>query len=131
GAFCSEGVCVDFCASSAGLVAGVCATAATELNNSDAVKTKALVAREKLFISKNLQKFRMTLRAGVADVLSLNPDAQSMMLRVGDLVVWPITTSWPGGFGSSRLLRPQYTYAGREKKAKVAGVDHRYRTTRD
>ena len=74
-------------------MAVVCATAATELNNSDAVKTKALVAREKLFISKNLQKFRMTLRAGVADVLSLNPDAQSMMLRFGDLVVWPHITS--------------------------------------
>jgi predicted short-subunit dehydrogenase-like oxidoreductase (DUF2520 family) len=28
----------------------------------------------------------MTLRAGVADVLSLNPDAQSMMHRLGDLV---------------------------------------------
>jgi hypothetical protein len=54
------GVCVDFCASSAGLVAGVCATAATLLNNSDAVKTKALVAREKLFISKNLQNNRLT-----------------------------------------------------------------------
>ena len=35
----------------------------------------------------------MTLRAGVADVLSLNPDAQSMMLGFGDLVVWPRITS--------------------------------------
>jgi len=46
----------------------------------------------------------MTLRAGVADSLSLIPDAQSMMHRVGDLVVWPSITSWPGGLSSSRLL---------------------------
>src|SRR5215211_6256823 len=46
----------------------------------------------------------MTLRVGVAVSLSLNPDARSMMHRVGDLVVWPSITSWPGGLSSSRLL---------------------------
>src|ERR1044072_4236221 len=46
-----------FCSCSVDLVVDVCPTAATELASKDAVKTKALVAREKLFISKNLQSF--------------------------------------------------------------------------
>jgi len=64
----------------------------------------------------------MTLRAGVADVLSLKPDAQSMMHRVGDLVVWPIITSWPGGLGSRAFyaLNIPMPDAKRKQKSEVS-----------
>jgi len=45
---------------SAGLDDGVCPTAAKELASSDTIRTKALVARENLFISENLQRIDTT-----------------------------------------------------------------------
>ena len=65
----------------------------------------------------------MTLRAGVADVLSLNPDAQSMMLRFGDLVVWPYITSGQGGirfFAPFNALNIPMPAAKRKEKSSVS-----------
>ena len=65
----------------------------------------------------------MTLRAGVADSLSLIPDARSMMHRVGDLVVWPSITSWPGGLGFFAPLTPSnipMRDAKRKQKSEVS-----------
>src|SRR4051794_5476207 len=63
--------------------------------------------------------------ASVADVLSLNPDAQSMMLRFGDLVVWPIITSWPGGldfFAPFYALNIPMPAAKRKEKSGVSVI---------
>jgi hypothetical protein len=47
---------------------------------------RAQVAREKLFISKKTSKESNDLRVGDRVLLSLNPDAQSMMTALAALV---------------------------------------------
>jgi predicted short-subunit dehydrogenase-like oxidoreductase (DUF2520 family) len=79
--FCS----VVFASGLAGFGVVVCPTATSELAMSDAIKTKALVAREKLFISETSKEIDKNLRPGDCCHLRLF-GAQSMMLGLSGQV---------------------------------------------